>query len=79
MTSADAPGGGAAPCDPSRERPLVQVALDFVDLPRALEVAREAVAGGAGRVGDRALERVVEADSETLMIDFFRNVLLFFV
>jgi 3-hexulose-6-phosphate synthase/6-phospho-3-hexuloisomerase len=34
-------------CDPARERTLVQVALDFVDLPRALEVAREAVAGGA--------------------------------
>ena len=33
--------------DPNAERPLVQVALDFVDLPRALEVAREAVAGGA--------------------------------
>ncbi|MEI6451305.1 MAG: orotidine 5'-phosphate decarboxylase / HUMPS family protein, partial [Actinomycetes bacterium] len=43
-----APGGpDSAACDPSRERPLVQVALDFVDLPRALEVAREAVAGGA--------------------------------
>jgi 3-hexulose-6-phosphate synthase/6-phospho-3-hexuloisomerase len=34
-------------CEPGRERTLVQVALDFVDLPRALEVAREAVAGGA--------------------------------
>jgi len=32
--------------EPSRERPLLQVALDFVDLPRALQVAREAVAGG---------------------------------
>ncbi len=32
--------------DPSRPRPILQVALDFVDLPRALEVAREAVAGG---------------------------------
>jgi len=40
-------GAGAGGCDPGRERPLVQVALDFVDLPRALEVAREAVAGGA--------------------------------
>jgi len=29
-----------------RGRPIVQVALDFVDLPRALQVAREAVAGG---------------------------------
>ena len=49
MSAADAAPGGpdAAACDPSRERPLVQVALDFVDLPRALEVAREAVAGGA--------------------------------
>jgi len=43
--SGAAPGGPA--CDPSRERPLVQVALDFVDLPRAIAVAREAVAGGA--------------------------------
>ena len=48
MSAADAQGGApAAACDPSKERPLVQVALDFVDLPRALEVAREAVAGGA--------------------------------
>ena len=46
MSAADAAPGGPA-CDPSKERPLVQVALDFVDLPRALEVAREAVAGGA--------------------------------
>ncbi len=45
MSGEAAPGGPA--CDPSKERPLVQVALDFVDLPRALEVAREAVAGGA--------------------------------
>jgi 3-hexulose-6-phosphate synthase/6-phospho-3-hexuloisomerase len=45
MSGEAAPGVPA--CDPSRERPLVQVALDFVDLPRALEVAREAVAGGA--------------------------------
>ena len=29
-----------------RDRVLLQVALDFVDLPRAIEVAREAVAGG---------------------------------
>jgi len=52
MSAADAAAGGApgspdAACDPSKERPIVQVALDFVDLPRALEVAREAVAGGA--------------------------------
>jgi 3-hexulose-6-phosphate synthase/6-phospho-3-hexuloisomerase len=50
MSAADAaPGGPTAGsgCDPSKERPLVQVALDFVDLPRALDVAREAVAGGA--------------------------------
>ncbi|NLE22058.1 MAG: bifunctional hexulose-6-phosphate synthase/ribonuclease regulator [Actinobacteria bacterium] len=40
-------GPGAEGCDPGRERPIVQVALDFVDLPRAVEVAREAVAGGA--------------------------------
>ena len=46
MSAADAAPGGP-PCDPSQERPLVQVALDFVDLPRAIEVAREAVAGGA--------------------------------
>jgi len=36
-------GGGAGG---GRGRPIVQVALDFVDLPRALQVAREAVAGG---------------------------------
>ena len=30
----------------NRPRAIVQVALDFVDLPRALEVAAEAVAGG---------------------------------
>ncbi len=52
MSAAEATPGGAsaapdAGCDPSRERPIVQVALDFVDLPRAIEVAREAVAGGA--------------------------------
>ena len=46
MSAAEATPGGPA-CDPSKERPLVQVALDFVDLPHALEVAREAVAGGA--------------------------------
>jgi 3-hexulose-6-phosphate synthase/6-phospho-3-hexuloisomerase len=52
MSAAEvAPGGpvsngGPVPCDPARERTTVQVALDFVDLPRALEVAREAVAGG---------------------------------
>jgi 3-hexulose-6-phosphate synthase/6-phospho-3-hexuloisomerase len=44
-TATDARGAGD--CDPARERTLVQVALDFVDLPRAMEVAREAVAGGA--------------------------------
>ena len=45
----DKPGDdpGSRGCDPGRERPIVQVALDFVDLPRAVEVAREAVAGGA--------------------------------
>ena len=57
MSAAGEAGDGAAggratdatgaDCDPSKERPIVQVALDFVDLPRALEVAREAVAGGA--------------------------------
>ena len=31
---------------PNQPRAIVQVALDFVDLPRALEVAAEAVAGG---------------------------------
>jgi 3-hexulose-6-phosphate synthase/6-phospho-3-hexuloisomerase len=46
MSATDAAPGGTV-CDPSRGRPLVQVALDFVDLPRALKVAREAVAGGA--------------------------------
>ena len=38
-----APSAGSAPGAP---RGIVQVALDFVDLPRAVEVAREAVAGG---------------------------------
>ena len=28
-------------------KPVLQLALDFVDLPRALKVAEEAVAGGA--------------------------------
>jgi len=46
MTLDNTPGATEG-CDPTRERTLVQVALDFVDLPRALEVAREAVAGGA--------------------------------
>jgi 3-hexulose-6-phosphate synthase/6-phospho-3-hexuloisomerase len=32
---------------PDQERPILQVALDFVDLDRALKVAEEAVAGGA--------------------------------
>lgn len=32
--------------DPDTPRAIVQVALDFVDLPHALEVAAEAVAGG---------------------------------
>jgi 3-hexulose-6-phosphate synthase/6-phospho-3-hexuloisomerase len=41
----DAPGGTRA-CDPLQPRVTLQVALDFVDLPRALQVAREAVAGG---------------------------------
>ena len=50
MSAAEAAPGGPATgpaCDPSKVRPIVQVALDFVDLPRAIEVAREAVAGGA--------------------------------
>ena len=47
-TKAIADGAACAPgADPSRPRPLLQVALDFVDLPRALAVAREAVAGFA--------------------------------
>ncbi len=29
------------------KEPVIQLALDFVDLPRALKVAEEAVAGGA--------------------------------
>jgi 3-hexulose-6-phosphate synthase/6-phospho-3-hexuloisomerase len=41
VTGAPQPG-----CTPS-ERPILQVALDFVDLPRAVSVAREAVTGGA--------------------------------
>jgi 3-hexulose-6-phosphate synthase/6-phospho-3-hexuloisomerase len=47
MTAAETGAAGCPPgADPSRPRPILQVALDFVDLPRALEVAREAVAGG---------------------------------
>jgi 3-hexulose-6-phosphate synthase/6-phospho-3-hexuloisomerase len=50
MSAADASPGGApapvAPCDPSGPQVTLQVALDFVDLPRAILVAREAVAGG---------------------------------
>ncbi|MGZ4199784.1 MAG: 3-hexulose-6-phosphate synthase [Thermoleophilia bacterium] len=41
----DSPAGGAADVE-GPPRVIVQVALDFVDLPRAVEVAREAVAGG---------------------------------
>ncbi len=37
-------GAGASPC--GDDRVVLQVALDFVDLPRAVAVAREAVAGG---------------------------------
>ena len=37
-------GGADSPCGDARV--TVQVALDFVDLPRAVAVAREAVAGG---------------------------------
>jgi 3-hexulose-6-phosphate synthase/6-phospho-3-hexuloisomerase len=37
---------GSTGRDPQAPRVVVQVALDFVDLPRAVEVAREAVAGG---------------------------------
>lgn len=45
MSAASAsPGGAASPC--GDDRVVVQVALDFVDLPRAVAVAREAVAGG---------------------------------
>ena len=48
LRAASASPGGAAP-DASPcgdDRVTVQVALDFVDLPRAIAVAREAVAGG---------------------------------
>ena len=37
---------GTPGCGPG-ERAVLQVALDFVDLPRAIQVAGEAVAGGA--------------------------------
>ncbi len=41
------PGGAAPDASPcGDDRVTVQVALDFVDLPRAIAVAREAVAGG---------------------------------
>ena len=35
------------PADATDRRVILQVALDFVDLPRAILVAKEAVAGGA--------------------------------
>lgn len=49
MSAAGAVGGSRSDplCDPLRERPILQIALDFVDLPRAVSVAREAVTGGA--------------------------------
>ncbi len=40
-------GGAAAGTAGAAPRVPLQVALDFVDLPRALQIAREAVAGGA--------------------------------
>jgi 3-hexulose-6-phosphate synthase/6-phospho-3-hexuloisomerase len=43
--SAGAKHGGAQ-SQPGVTKVILQVALDFVDLPRALDVAREAVAGG---------------------------------
>jgi 3-hexulose-6-phosphate synthase/6-phospho-3-hexuloisomerase len=45
MSTAPAARGHAA-CPNSGDRATLQVALDFVDLPRAIAVAREAVAGG---------------------------------
>ena len=45
-TSDNSPGG-PAPAGAVDRRVLLQVALDLVDLPRALLIAREAVAGGA--------------------------------
>jgi 3-hexulose-6-phosphate synthase/6-phospho-3-hexuloisomerase len=48
MNAAEASQGGApAPCDPAKPRVTLQVALDFVDLPRAILIGKEAVAGGA--------------------------------
>ena len=40
------PGSGPSRADPGAGKTILQVALDFVDLPRALLVAAEAVAGG---------------------------------
>ncbi|HQG53911.1 MAG TPA: orotidine 5'-phosphate decarboxylase, partial [Thermoleophilia bacterium] len=37
----------STPADATDRRVILQVALDFVDLPRAILVAKEAVAGGA--------------------------------
>jgi len=45
--STAARGTSTAPGRVLGERAVLQVALDFVDLPRAIVVAREAVAGGA--------------------------------
>ncbi len=36
--------------DSARELPILQVALDFLNLERAMKCAKEAVAGGAGRL-----------------------------
>ena len=47
LRAAPAAQGGAPDASPcGDDRVTVQVALDFVDLPRAIAVAREAVAGG---------------------------------
>ncbi len=47
MSAADSAQGGApAPRDPEKPRVTLQVALDFVDLPRAILIGKEAVAGG---------------------------------
>ncbi|MHC5057818.1 MAG: orotidine 5'-phosphate decarboxylase / HUMPS family protein, partial [Planctomycetota bacterium] len=39
-----------SPAQDASRLPVLQVALDFVDLERALRCAREAAAGGAGRL-----------------------------
>jgi 3-hexulose-6-phosphate synthase/6-phospho-3-hexuloisomerase len=75
--AAAAAGAGRAP-GVLGESVLLQVALDFVDLPRALAVAAEAVAGGADWVeagtplikseGLRAVRELKQAFPDRLIV-----------